>query len=277
MNPRYHTFILGMIKHGDKLKAYCAAYPKAKEESARKAAERLLRNPQIAAEINEAAAAIRYKAYKEAYKEHVETSKVKLLSIMKKREILTQIATCEMKVGRHVKSDGAYRMVYEDPRPKDIIRAIEIDTRLEEACNRARNMDDSQLSRFDIYIDGRPADNPVAPRDHSIPDGLIMLPKKRKSKLTINTETQITSPPGRGYGVGFSDSTSQQSANTTSKKSETGVQGTNGNNYRSSADNYTAMKKQYLQEKRERMTNDPLSESFYKHFTRLRSDEDNTG
>lgn len=181
MKPQHSTFILEMIKHGNKLRAYQTAYPKAKGQSAIKAAERLLRQPEIANEIEKVTQDIRSRTVIDTYKVMKQEQEVRILSVMKKREILNQIATCEMKVGRWIKDEGGYRMVYEDPRPRDIIHAIVTDTKLEEACNRMRDIEDIKLSHYDIYIDGRPCDNPNAPINPDIPTGLIMLPKKNQA------------------------------------------------------------------------------------------------
>lgn len=192
LNARHLLFINEMIRHGDKLKAYAAAYPDAKGEALRKAAERLMKNPAIAQKIHEVRSQIRHEAYVAAYAACMEEMKTELLSMQKRRAILAQLATCEMKVGRYVKYNGDYVMVYEDPRPRDIIRAIELDTKLEEACNAARKAEEKELSRYDIYIDGRPCDNPTAPVKKDIPLGLVMLPKKTPKKLNTETEQNGT-------------------------------------------------------------------------------------
>lgn len=185
MKQAHQTFIIEMIKHGDKTLAYQKAYPKCTDsESARKSAERLLRHhPDIVAEVEEATAHIRQRAYTEAYRLHTEQQKVKLLSMMDRREILARIARCEVKVCRHVKDTNGYRMLFEDPHPRDIIRAVEVDTRMEDICNRARNLTDPKLAQFNIYIDGRPCDDPTAPVNPDLPPGIIMLPRTRK-KIT---------------------------------------------------------------------------------------------
>jgi len=184
MKHQHQTFILGMIKHGDKIQAYRAAYPKtANDETARKSAERLLRHhPEVAAEIEESTAYIRQRAYAEAYREHVEQQKTPLLSMLKRREILAQIATCQMKVTRYVKCGDRFKMLFEDPRPRDIMQAMLIDAKFEDACNRMRNITDPVLSQFNIYIDGRPCDQPHLPPDPNLPPGIYMLPRRRKNQ-----------------------------------------------------------------------------------------------
>ena len=80
-----------MIRHGDKMLAYKAAYPSATGEACRKAAERLLNDPAIAAPINDAVQRIRQEALWEAAQERKQTEKAKLLTIEMKREALTKI------------------------------------------------------------------------------------------------------------------------------------------------------------------------------------------
>ncbi len=185
MKHQHQTFILGMIKHGDKIQAYRAAYPNCNnDETARKSAERLLlHHPAITAEIAESTAHIRQQAYTEAYQQHIAQQKTPLLSMMKRREILAQIATCEMKVARFVKNGDRYIMLYEDPRPRDIMQAMQIDAKFEDACNRMRNFNDPVLSQFNIYIDGRPCDQPHLPPDPNLPPGIYMLPRRRKNQI----------------------------------------------------------------------------------------------
>ncbi len=187
MKHQHQTFVLQMIKHGDKIQAYHAAYPKcANDETARKSADRLLRHhPKVAAEIEESTAYIRQRAYTEAYQQHIAQQKTPLLSMMKRREILAQIATCEMKVTRFVKNGDRYRMLFEDPRPRDIMKAIELDAKLEDACNHLRNCNDPVLSQFNIYIDGRPCDQPHLPPDPNLPPASICSPAEEKIKSKI--------------------------------------------------------------------------------------------
>ncbi len=199
MKTSHQTFILEMVKHGDKELAWQKANPGNKGgNSARKAADRLLRrHPEMAAEIEEAVATIRHQAYKEAYKLYTEEQRTPLLSMMQRREILARIARGEVKVCRYVKDGDRFRMLFEDPRPRDMIRAIETDAKMEEACNRARNFTDPVLSQFNIYIDGRPCDDPAAPINTDLPPGIVMLPRKAKKMLQEATaeNTENGNPP----------------------------------------------------------------------------------
>ncbi len=189
MKPQHQVFIIKMIKYGDKVQAYRAAYPKCtNDETARKSAERILRHhPEVAAELEEATAYMRQRTYAEAYREHIERQKTPLLSMMKRREILAQIATCQMKVGRFVKDGGRYIMLFEDPRPRDIMQAIQTDAKMEDACNRMRNYNDPFFSQFNIYIDGRPCDQPHLPPDPNLPPGIYMLPRRRKNQNHLSS------------------------------------------------------------------------------------------
>jgi hypothetical protein len=47
LNPRHEKFIAGMVRHGDKIRAYKEAYPNVSDESAKTLAPRLLKNPEI--------------------------------------------------------------------------------------------------------------------------------------------------------------------------------------------------------------------------------------
>lgn len=57
-NPRHELFISQMLLHGDKLRAYKAAYPKATDEAARTASTRLLNNPYVSEKLRDAYNAI---------------------------------------------------------------------------------------------------------------------------------------------------------------------------------------------------------------------------
>jgi hypothetical protein len=52
-NPRHEKFINEMILHGDKLRAYKAAYPKATDEAARTASSRLANNSYVRKKLND--------------------------------------------------------------------------------------------------------------------------------------------------------------------------------------------------------------------------------
>ncbi|MCB9045974.1 MAG: hypothetical protein H6550_07525 [Chitinophagales bacterium] len=282
MKQQHATFILEMIKHGDKLRAYRAAYPKAKGLSAQKSAERLLRQTHIANEIQAVVRDIRSQTVFETYKVMQQEQHVRILSVMKKREILNQIATCEMKVGRYIKDEDGYRIVYEDPRPRDIIKAIEVDTKLEEACNRMRDTSNIELSRFDIYIDGRPCDDPNAPVNPDIPTGLIMLPRKKQSKQeapaqnnfplaevgSLPQENSLVPSPLKG-DRGKTLVPENPLVPSTRNDIPLEREGDRGKLF-SHENDYLTLKSEALTEKRQRTENDPVSESFYKGFVRQR-------
>ncbi|MCB0697910.1 MAG: hypothetical protein KDC07_11125, partial [Chitinophagaceae bacterium] len=137
-----------------------------------------------------------------------------------------------------------------DPRPRDIIKAIEVDTKLEEACNRMRDTSNIELSRFDIYIDGRPCDDPNGPVNPDIPTGLIMLPRKKQDRNAICTEENPLVPSTRN------DIPLER-------------EGDRGKLF-SHENDYLTLKSEALTEKRQRTENDPVSESFYKGFVRQR-------
>ncbi len=164
---------------------------------------------------------MRHSAYTEAYRLHVEQQKVPLLSMLKRREILAQIACRQVKVCRYVKDDGGYRMLFEDIRPRDMIRAIEVDAKMEDACNRARNFTDPVLAQFNIYIDGRPCDDPTAPANPDLPPGIVMLPKRKKDLVEISSTGSL-----HETSIGGSE-TGEQSTQETGNIPETSANNTN--------------------------------------------------
>lgn len=86
-----------MVRHGDRVKAYKAAYPKATDESARVKSYTLLQNVTISNFIKEEADKIRSIATQEAITELKEEIKAEVLSAAQKREFLLKIVIGEYK------------------------------------------------------------------------------------------------------------------------------------------------------------------------------------
>ncbi|MBW7912391.1 MAG: hypothetical protein H3C54_01505 [Taibaiella sp.] len=86
-----------------------------------------------------------------------------------------------------------------------------------------RNFNDPVLSQFNIYIDGRPCDDPAAPVNTDLPPGIVMLPRKAKKMLQEPSASgsEELSPAGGGVtpvtGVGHSRGT--ENTNPTLEKS----------------------------------------------------------
>ena len=129
MKPAHQTFLIEMLSHGDKLRAYQAAYPTASGEAMRTAANRLLRYPAIAeklAEVQQRAEAqlqqhIRQAAEKEA---------AQMVSLHEKRLILARMIRGQWKQVKHIKLKDTLHAVENDITPSALLRAIELDCKL---------------------------------------------------------------------------------------------------------------------------------------------------
>lgn len=136
ISKKHAVFIDEMIKHGDPVKAYKAAYPNAKGQTPRVESYRLLKNPTIAAAIKEASDKIRNQAQQEAVSELKEELKGNILTRQKKLEILYKIACGELEipVKKPVwdKSQNKYVFVpmMEVPDHAAMIKAIEIENKM---------------------------------------------------------------------------------------------------------------------------------------------------
>lgn len=90
---QYQVFIDEMIKHGDQVKAYKVAYPKASDEAARVNSYKLLQNATIQSAVKKGADKIRSLAENKAVEELKDEIKANVLSALQKRELLLKIAT----------------------------------------------------------------------------------------------------------------------------------------------------------------------------------------
>ncbi len=166
-----------MILHGDKLRAYRAAYPRVQDpKTALSAANRLLARPDVAAQINDTH--IRLKAEVEAELKEQMTSA--LLSELRIKEILTQMAEGLLMVEKNYRrKDGHYDTLMLPPSHSQRLRAITIFLRmcgLYDARNRSATGAPGQAEKqqaqannnrrakdtpkepveFRIFIDGKP-------------------------------------------------------------------------------------------------------------------------
>jgi Terminase small subunit. len=130
MKPEYLIFIQGMILHGDKTKAYKQAYPGVNDESARTAANRLLRQPDIWQRIHDITTRAQQKAMEELELEATGMVKQQLLTQQRKREVLAAMVNGEVKCKRYIKLRDKVELVFDDLNPFAILRAIELDSKL---------------------------------------------------------------------------------------------------------------------------------------------------
>ncbi len=156
MNPCHQLFITQMLLHGDKARAYKAAYPAAKEErSILSAANRLLSRPEISDAINGARNRIRT----EAEQELKEQLKTEMLSVERAKELLTEIAEGRLLTEKQVRQkDGSYETMMVAPTLGERMRAITIYLRMTGQLS-AKPQPAAEEKKFDgyrIFIDGKP-------------------------------------------------------------------------------------------------------------------------
>lgn len=123
-NPRHEKFIEEMIQHGDRVRAYKAAYPGAQRVYSQ--AYRLAHDPKITARIEEGR--VQWEATnKEALEEE---QQIKMASITKKRALLSRIINGDMKFEKLVKTADGYEPIKIAPTAGEIFKAIELDNKL---------------------------------------------------------------------------------------------------------------------------------------------------
>lgn len=127
-------FVTGVIKHGNKEKAYSKAYPKAKPQSCKSAACRLYNHPEIKKLIEEGRSKALKKAFEKAMQEGADTMSDELLTVYEKRRELARIVRKQEHMTRHYKfKDRIEEKEVPVDSPFAILRAIELDTRPETA------------------------------------------------------------------------------------------------------------------------------------------------
>jgi len=130
MKPQHEIFVREMIRHGNKTKAYLAAYPTATGEALRTAATRLLNKPHVQQAINNVMQPLREKAVAELEAMATQRIKEEICSLQQRREALAKIILGKMQVKKHIRLKDGIQEVYDDVSPAAIIRAIDLDSKL---------------------------------------------------------------------------------------------------------------------------------------------------
>jgi hypothetical protein len=123
-NPRHEKFIEEMIQHGDRVRAYRAAYPDSKHMYS--SAYRLARDPDIITRIEEG----RLQWENENREREEEAYHIRMAAITKKRALLSRIINGEARFEKLVKTADGYEPVKVAPTAGEIFRAIELDNKL---------------------------------------------------------------------------------------------------------------------------------------------------
>lgn len=173
MKPEHEIFIRQMAAHGDKYRAYKEAYPDADGESLRKAAERLARRADIAQMLSVIEDTAREKIIKEAAEMAEERTRAEMASIEERRALLARMMRGQHKVKRCVKLGNAVQEIEEDINPFAIIRAIELDTKLEALYNaklaKAKADEEPALPEFVVDILSQLRDPDHSKRAQNLP------------------------------------------------------------------------------------------------------------
>lgn len=126
ISPKHKRFADEYIKHGDATKAYRAAYPKVKEETARVNSYKALQNTTVQDYIKERSD----KITEIANQKLAETQFKDLLTTAEKRFILRQIARGELLEEYNQVLKGELKKVKRLPNLIERIKAIELENRM---------------------------------------------------------------------------------------------------------------------------------------------------
>lgn len=128
LKPAQELFVRELVAHGNRRIAYQKAYPGVADTSAYSAACRLLKDPVIAAYLTQLQLEIK-KAAQEVVIEHY---KGRIADIEEKRAVLAQIIRGELVTEKEITKKGETQTVRYKSEPKDRMKAILIDSRLEQ-------------------------------------------------------------------------------------------------------------------------------------------------
>lgn len=131
INLKHETFIREMIAHGDRRLAYQTAYPDSSPNAAYANAGRLLARPEIYERIQQAVALVEEQLQQELaaqLKDH-------FMELSEKRAYLARLIRGEEFTVKHTTYYGKVLTYIKEPTPTELLRAIELDTKLEAECH----------------------------------------------------------------------------------------------------------------------------------------------
>ncbi|MCB9045315.1 MAG: hypothetical protein H6550_04145 [Chitinophagales bacterium] len=135
MTTKHLQFCLNYLQTHDPGVAYKMTYPKVSPKSVYAAASRLMARPDVSAWIEETERSMHRRVLKQIEEEQGEVLKKDLMTINQKRAVLTKIITGQTKRRRNVKTKYGYTVVEDDLPVYAVLRAIDMDTRLENFYN----------------------------------------------------------------------------------------------------------------------------------------------
>ncbi|MBW7912439.1 MAG: hypothetical protein H3C54_01750 [Taibaiella sp.] len=151
MTKKHLQFCIYYMQTGDQQVAYKMAYPRAAVKSLKASASRLMARPDVAEWVNGTEERVHNRMMRQFHNEHYDEFKEKLLTINEKRTVLTKIIKGETKRVRYVKVKYGVQKVEEDLSADTVLRAIDLDTRLENFYNYLTRSDTWRKTQ-NIYV-----------------------------------------------------------------------------------------------------------------------------
>lgn len=215
MNIKQHWFVTEYLRFGDKAIAYKNAYDR--ETSCYKtltsAANRLLRNPEVAKALHEAEARIRYEVEREVTKKRV----YDVFSIEEKRDLLKKIATGDIYFEHTIiRKNCTVCTVLVKPLMRDRLYAIRDDSRIaghyylpaaasaragRTSVTTTRDYQDITMRRkIHIPANGAEPAQPTNDPNYPFPIAIVSMKHRIAAQDTPNVqnESRENSPLGRG-------------------------------------------------------------------------------
>ena len=212
MTKKHLQFCIYYMQTGDPQVAYKMTYPHAAVKSLKASVSRLMARPDVAEWVNGTEERVHNRMMRQFHSEHYDQFKEKLLTINEKRTVLTKIIKGETKRVRYVKVKYGVQKVEEDLSADTVLRAIDLDTRLENFYNYLTRSDTWRKTQ-NIYVNTPTLQqqvniliNQTAKKEENADTvESIQINSPTKSPLqgdrgtpALDTPEPITFPPGRG-------------------------------------------------------------------------------
>lgn len=152
IRPKHLEFCMNYLQTNDPGVAYKMTYPKTGIKSLYAAASRLMARPDVSAWIAETRHHMQERLLREIEDTQVQAKKQQVLSITEKRAVLTALILGEAKRTRHIPTKYGITKVEEDQPIYAILRAIDLDTRLENYQNHLLHRNVFTSPQPNVYI-----------------------------------------------------------------------------------------------------------------------------
>jgi len=193
MTKKHLQFCIYYMQTGDPQVAYKMTYPRAAVKSLAAASSRLMARPDVAEWVHGTEERVHNRMMRQFHSEHYDQFKEKLLTINEKRTVLTKIIKGETKRVRYIKGKYGMDRVEEDLPVYAVLRAVDLDTRLENFYNYLTRSDTWRKTQ-NIYVN-----TPTLQQQVNILINQSTENEEAKDVVHADIESpQNTSPLGRG-------------------------------------------------------------------------------